>query len=343
MINGLVKIGKAIYKHRAGIAVTVGVVTGVACVVETARKSVKNTPWILDEHEEKMEDLKVKYMRRDENDNEVLKEELTDAEVKEFKKAKIKVYKETGWALTKNYAVALGLGAVSITSTLYSYKVIKGQYVAVSTAYAALSDKFGKYRNNIVEAYGETADFNAMNDIQTVTETDKKGNVTKTTYLSKREGTDVKITLDNSYWGCFDMTNAGNTIINFKAMMAEQQHRLESGAIQGITLASIADQLGCYIPFDNMPLDWKILGYAANEIIDFDIAYDTNKANWERLPYSDSLMVPPIEITFKNVSPVLSVINPGNDEYAILENTYKNMVNDVDNAETFVETPVEIA
>ena len=58
MINGLVKIGKAIYKHRAGIAVTVGVVTGVACVVETARKSVKNTPWILDEHEEKMEDLK---------------------------------------------------------------------------------------------------------------------------------------------------------------------------------------------------------------------------------------------------------------------------------------------
>ena len=216
MINGLVKIGKAIYKHRAGIAVTVGVVTGVACVVETAHKSVKNTPWILDEHEEKMEDLKAKYMRRDENDNEVLKEELTDAEVKEFKKAKIKVYKETGWALTKNYAVALGLGAVSITSTLYSYKVIKGQYVAVSTAYAALSDKFGKYRNNIVEAYGETADFNAMNDIQTVTETDKKGNVTKTTYLSKREGTDVKITLDNSYWGCFDMTNAGNTLINFK-------------------------------------------------------------------------------------------------------------------------------
>ena len=343
MLNGLVKIGKAIYKHRAGIAVTVGVVTGVACVVETARKSVKNTPWILDEHEEKMEDLKVKYMRRDENDNEVLKEELTDAEVKEFKKAKIKVYKETGWALTKNYAVALGLGAVSITSTLYSYKVIKGQYVAVSTAYAALSDKFAKYRNNIVEAYGETADFNAMNDIQTVTETDKKGNVTKTTYLSKREGTDVKITLDNSYWGCFDMTNAGNTIINFKAMMTEQQHRLETGAIQGITLSSIADQLDCYIPFDNMPLDWKILGYAADDVIDFDIAYDTNKANWERLPYSDSLMVPPIEITFKNVSPVLSIINPGNDEYAILENTYKSMVNDGDNAETFVETPVEIA
>ena len=343
MVNGLVKFGKAAYKHRAGIAITFGVVTGIACVIETAVKSVKNTPWILDEHEEKMEDLKVKYMRKDENGKDILKEELTDAEVKEFKKAKVKVYKETTWSLTKNYAVAFGLGAISITSTLYSYNVIKGEYVAVSTAYAALSDKFIKYRGNIVETYGEMADFNAMNDIKTEVETDKKGNVTKTTYLSKREGTDITITLDNSYWKCFDMTNAGNTLMTVKSMILEQQNRIETGAIDGVTLATIANKLGCFIPFDNMPVDWIMLGYAENDVIDYDISYDANKAHWQKLPYSDTLMVPPIEITFHNVSPVLSKINPGDIGKLAQENDYKARVNWADDKEVYVEQPIPIA
>ena len=211
-----------------------------------------------------------------------------------------------------------------------SFYIIKGQYVAISTAYAALSDKFDKYRGNIIDTYGEVADFNAMNDIKTE-EVEIKNEKGKTVAkASVQRGEDLRITIDNS-WGVFAMCDAGANVCRINAQLGELQRMIEHGAKKGLTIASIIDNFGCPVDYDSLPLEYQVLGYAENECIDYELEYDSNMSHWDTISYSDGtkLKAPPITIIFRNAKPVLCKIdNSLSNEYR--ENAYIKYLEDIE-------------
>lgn len=58
------------------------------------------------------------------------------------------------------------LGAGSVISILGGYKIINGRYVATVAAYKLLEAETNRYRENVVERYGEQVDWELANDIK---------------------------------------------------------------------------------------------------------------------------------------------------------------------------------
>lgn len=96
------------------------------------------------------------------NDLDVIHKNKETADTKELVEANRKdlvaVYGRTGWELTKLYAPAVGLMALSMTSFLASNQILKKRYVAMCAAYATTTKSFDRYRNGVVERYGEEVD-----------------------------------------------------------------------------------------------------------------------------------------------------------------------------------------
>lgn len=311
MITGIAKVGKVLYAHRAGITLTVGLISGGAALIEVARKSTKNTPKILEDHNEAVEDLKELYPN---------KEDLTKEEKKQYDTELIGIYKSTAWKLCKNYALAGGLTAVSATCILYSYKCIKGQYVAVSTAYAALSNKFDAYRENIRENYGEQADFNAMNDISSEQVEVGKGK-TKTKHYVRNYGP-ISFTFDDTWGETFDRYDAGYNFTYIESVISKAQLKLDENTTSGILLEDIISCFGSVKNEDRrsvLPIDYQVLGYLPGDQIEVEFSYDRKVA---QALTNNKLKASPITLTFTNVKPILSAIKPNDENAKILEDIY---------------------
>lgn len=149
---------RTVKKHSPEILVASGIVGMVGAAV-LACKETLHVENIIDEHKKQIDIC-----------NEALKDEVTidenDTPQKYDEKMaiedKTKVYTRTAVALFKNYIPSVGLGALSIASILYGFKIIKGRHVATIAAYTALQDSFTKYRDYIRENHGEETDANAL-------------------------------------------------------------------------------------------------------------------------------------------------------------------------------------
>lgn len=90
------------------------------------------------------------------NDSDKKPEEL-EAEQKE---AKRKVYLCTIGKVAKLYAPALSMEVVGATGILVGKHILKKQNLALAAAYAALDAGFSRYRQRVIDKYGEDEDKN---------------------------------------------------------------------------------------------------------------------------------------------------------------------------------------
>lgn len=67
-------------------------------------------------------------------------------------------YAQTGMKLVKLYAPSVILGTLSITSMLASNNILRKRNTALAAAYATIDKSFKKYRERVVERFGETVD-----------------------------------------------------------------------------------------------------------------------------------------------------------------------------------------
>lgn len=67
-------------------------------------------------------------------------------------------YVQTGVKLVKLYAPAVSLGILSLISILASNNILHKRNVALAAAYTTIDNSFKKYRNNVIERFGEAVD-----------------------------------------------------------------------------------------------------------------------------------------------------------------------------------------
>ena len=308
-------IGKVAYAHRADIAMATAAAALVAAIVDGCVKSTKNTPDILREHRDAVDKMKC---------NHVDKENMTKNEKKEYDGELFDIYRHTTWRMCKNYGLTIGFGMLSIGAGFYGYRVrmkenaeLAKAVTTLSAAYTGLYDKFNKYRDNIVETYGEDADFKAMQNMheEEVKVGNKKEKVfSNTTCRSDDFQEDAYMILDRG-WGEFDEWDGRGNINNIKLRVGLMQSKLDDNAVDGITLEEFAKSLG--VPeVRNMPYEWGILGYLPGDQIEYELDYNKDYTSvFLEGSGNHKNPAPPIEISFKNVALVASKIRP-NDNFA---------------------------
>lgn len=105
-----------------------------------------------------------------------------ECSVEDGQKALTVLYAQTGIKVLKEYAPALIIGGLSITSIVAGHRILKKRNLALAAAYAVVDTGFKQYRKNVTERFGEDVDKELRHGLKTKiieTETvDENGNKT---------------------------------------------------------------------------------------------------------------------------------------------------------------------
>lgn len=136
-------------KHSPEILVTAGVIGTVASAVMACKATTKLSDILEDSKEQInqvhnfLEDDKIpesQYSKEDGNKDLAI------------------IYAQTGIKLVKLYAPAVALGALSITGIVASNSILRKRNIALAAAYTTVDKTFKRYRNNVIDRFGEKID-----------------------------------------------------------------------------------------------------------------------------------------------------------------------------------------
>lgn len=125
-----------------------GIAAGVAAGV-TACVATRKLDAILEQTKEDVE--MIHACAEDEN----LPQEYTDEDVK---KDLVITYTKTGVQLVKLYAPAVSLGVVAIGCVLKSHNILSKRNASIAAAYAVVDASYKKYRERVIDRFGEQVD-----------------------------------------------------------------------------------------------------------------------------------------------------------------------------------------
>lgn len=131
-------------KHAPEIAIVVGV-TGVIVSSVIACKRTMELSEVLEKGKEEVKDIREKY-------------ENTEGYEKEERKEITIAYAKTGLSVARLYALPVALGAVSISCIVASHGMMKKRNAGLAAYAASLDNDFKKYRERVIEKYGEEAE-----------------------------------------------------------------------------------------------------------------------------------------------------------------------------------------
>ena len=135
-------------KHSPEILLVTGIGAGVGATVSGC-VAVKKMEAINAKHKELLDSIRNQY------DN---------YEAPEYKRAVTKEYGRYGLEVGKTWAPCVGFTALSITSSLASFKIINGRLIASEAAFTGLSKFVEQYRENVIEDQGEEKDLYYANN-----------------------------------------------------------------------------------------------------------------------------------------------------------------------------------
>lgn len=136
-------------KHSPEILITAGVIGTVASAVMACKATTKLSDILEDSKEQInqvhnfLEDDKIpesQYSKEDGNKDLAI------------------IYAQTGIKLVKLYAPAVALGALSITGIVASNSILRKRNIALAAAYTTVDKTFKRYRNNVIDRFGEKID-----------------------------------------------------------------------------------------------------------------------------------------------------------------------------------------
>ena len=136
-------------KHSPEILITAGVIGTVASAVMACKATTKLSDILEDSKEQInqvhnfLEDERIpesQYSKEDGNKDLAI------------------IYAQTGIKLVKLYAPAVALGALSITGIVASNSILRKRNIALAAAYTTVDKTFKRYRNNVIDRFGEKID-----------------------------------------------------------------------------------------------------------------------------------------------------------------------------------------
>ena len=163
----LQKAGNKLQKHSPEILIVAGV-GGVIVSTVMACKATPKLDGILTESREKLDDIR-----------KASSGEVDGYSEQDAKKDLVIVYTQTGIKVAKNYAPAVVIGVLSISSIFASNNILKQRNVALAAAYTALDTSYKEYRTRVFERFGEEVEneirYNMKSQKIEVVETDENG------------------------------------------------------------------------------------------------------------------------------------------------------------------------
>ena len=136
-------------KHSPEILITAGVIGTVASAVMACKATTKLSDILEDSKEQInqvhnfLEDDRIpesQYSKEDGNKDLAI------------------IYAQTGIKLVKLYSPAVALGALSITGIVASNSILRKRNIALAAAYTTVDKTFKRYRNNVIDRFGEKID-----------------------------------------------------------------------------------------------------------------------------------------------------------------------------------------
>lgn len=140
-------VGFCLKKHSPEILLVCGIVGTVAGTVLACKATLKLND-ILEETNDDVKKIK------DVEANESIVEYTSD----DAKKDLTIVYTKTALKIAKLYSPALIIGGLSMASLVGSHNILSKRNMALAAAYATVDGGFKKYRNRVIEKFGDKVD-----------------------------------------------------------------------------------------------------------------------------------------------------------------------------------------
>ena len=163
------KVGFKFKKHSPEILTGAGIVCVVASTVMACKATTKLSA-ILDETKEQTDQIHGYVEKNGYSEKYSENDEKKDLAI---------VYTKSGVNIAKLYGPSVLVGVLGITSILAGNNILRKRNVALTAAYTAVDNGFKKYRERVVERFGEAVDRelknNARKEEVEVIETDENG------------------------------------------------------------------------------------------------------------------------------------------------------------------------
>lgn len=158
-------------------------------------------------------------------------------------KDRLYFYGHTAWKFTKLYTPTLIIGGLTVSSIVGSHRIMHQRNVILGASYAALDSAYKKYRETVVERFGEDIE----NEIRTRSEFLSRDTDESTDDISREELEDSPLEGD-PYIRLFDECNPNwqrNADMNLHFLKISQAQMNDKLRVRGhVFLNDVFDQLG---------------------------------------------------------------------------------------------------
>ena len=258
-------------KHSPEILMVAGVIGTVAGAVMACKETLELED-VLDECKQEKMELEEQYAMCEEYSEDALKKDQVKLTIKQVAK------------IVKLYAPSVIMEATSIGVIFASNDIMRKRNASMAAAYATLNSMYKRYRQNVIESYGEEVDKDMRFGVkhEKVTEVDEDGNKVKIdARIVDLDNTALAISDYSRFFqaGCkgFDASSGRYNLLYLKGIQAMFNNKLIADGY--VMLNDVYRELG----FDTIPEGWSI-GWVYDEenpigdnYIDFGLYEARNK------------------------------------------------------------------
>ena len=258
-------------KHSPEILMVAGVIGTVAGAVMACKETLELED-VLDECKQEKMELEEQYAMCEEYSEDALKKDQVKLTIKQVTK------------IVKLYAPSVIMEATSIGVIFASNDIMRKRNASMAAAYATLNSMYKRYRQNVIESYGEEVDKDMRFGVkhEKVTEIDEDGNKVKIdARIVDLDNTALAISDYSRFFqsGCrgFDERSGRYNFLYLKGLQTMFNNKLIADGY--VMLNDVYRELG----FDTIPEGWSI-GWVYDEenpigdnYIDFGLYEARNK------------------------------------------------------------------
>ena len=258
-------------KHSPEILMVAGVIGTVAGAVMACKETLELED-VLDECKQEKMELEEQYAMCEKYSEDALKKDQVKLTIKQAAK------------IVKLYAPSVIMEVTSIGVIFASNDIMRKRNASMAAAYATLNSMYKRYRQNVIESYGEEVDKDMRFGVkhEKVTEIDEDGNKVKIdARIVDLDNTALAISDYSRFFqsGCkgFDASSGRYNLLYLKGIQAMFNNKLIADGY--VMLNDVYRELG----FDTIPEGWSI-GWVYDETnpigdnyIDFGLYEARNK------------------------------------------------------------------
>lgn len=258
-------------KHSPEILMVAGVIGTVAGAVMACKETLELED-VLDECKQEKMELEEQYAMCEQYSEDALKKDQVKLTIKQAVK------------IVKLYAPSVIMEVTSIGVIFASNDIMRKRNASMAAAYATLNSMYKRYRQNVIESYGEEVDKDMRFGVkhEKVTEIDEDGNKVKVdARIVDLDNTALAISDYSRFFqmGCkgFDASSGRYNLLYLKGIQAMFNNKLIADGY--VMLNDVYRELG----FDTIPEGWSI-GWVYDEAnpigdnyIDFGLYEARNK------------------------------------------------------------------